>query len=29
MPAMDQTALAEIKRLEATGQTSDPATWSC
>jgi proline iminopeptidase len=25
MPAMDQTALAEIKRLEATGQTSDPA----
>jgi proline iminopeptidase len=25
MPKMDQTALAEIKRLEATGQTSDPA----
>jgi proline iminopeptidase len=25
MPAMDQNALAEIKRLEATGQTSDPA----
>jgi proline iminopeptidase len=25
MPAMDQTALAEIKRLESTGQTSDPA----
>jgi proline iminopeptidase len=25
MPAMDQTALAEIKRLEAAGQTSDPA----
>ena len=24
MPAMDQAALAEIKRLEATGQTSDP-----
>jgi proline iminopeptidase len=25
MPAMDQTALAEIMRLEASGQTSDPA----
>jgi proline iminopeptidase len=25
MPAMDQTALAEIKRLEADGETSDPA----
>jgi proline iminopeptidase len=25
MPAMDQTALAEIKRLEETGETSDPA----
>jgi len=24
MPAMDQTALAEIKRLEATGKTEDP-----
>jgi proline iminopeptidase len=25
MPAMDQTALAEIKRLEAAGETDDPA----
>src|SRR5262249_37266793 len=25
MPAMDQTALAEIKRLEAGGQTDDPS----
>lgn len=25
MPQMDQTALGEIKRLEATGQTSDPS----
>ena len=25
MPTMDQTALAEIKRLEAVGETDDPS----
>ena len=29
MPAMDQNALAEIKRFEAAGTPTTRGTWSC